>query len=62
MPTLLEAWLADQTAEHLPWQHLLISDNQPAFGSATTECRPFEDATNWVGRWRRAVAFVWDPL
>ena len=27
MPTLLEAWLAEQTAEHLPWQHLATSEN-----------------------------------
>ena len=27
MPTILEAWLAEQTAERLPWQHLPLSDD-----------------------------------
>ena len=45
MPTLVEAWLAEQTAERLPWRHPPMSEDRPT-GDDHTEC---------LNRWRVAV-------
>lgn len=53
MPTLLEAWLAEQTAERLPWQHLPISD--APHRDDGFDCEPLERTTAWLDRWSRAA-------
>jgi hypothetical protein len=56
MPTLLEAWLAEQTAERLPWQHLPISDAPHRDDGFDRE--PLERTTAWLDRWRRALSLM----
>lgn len=52
MPTLMEAWLAEQTAERLPWRHRPMSNDRPASGGAVAEHRSPDQARGWLTRWR----------
>jgi len=51
MPTLAEAWLAEQTAERSPWQHPPVREAVvPRETFASTFVAPAE---TWLRRWTR---------
>jgi hypothetical protein len=51
MPTLAEAWLAEQTAERPPWQHPPMSEaGYPRETSVSAFVTPAE---TWLRRWTR---------
>lgn len=55
MPTLVEAWLAEQTAERSPWQHPPMSDHRPVGRDGEARCHPLDLTRSWLSRWRMVV-------
>jgi hypothetical protein len=51
MPTLAEAWLAEQTAERPPWQHPPMSAAE--FSRETSASAFVAPAETWLRRWTR---------
>jgi hypothetical protein len=55
MPTLAEAWLAEQTAERLPWQHPKMAECPAGASVEKAERGSLDLAKFWLERRRLAV-------
>jgi hypothetical protein len=58
MPTLVEAWIAEQTSERLPWQHPPMGGGAIVSETRVAAAGMVDQGETWVRRWTMTVRAI----